>query len=98
MKKEKPSIIVVPTKVAELVARVIARLVKPTRVPLKYPYIIYSSFEHHAPDCPKKTKVHYMFQTKSIIIATTVTKKPKPDNVPVNVIVTIMTCNQVLER
>jgi hypothetical protein len=78
-------------------ARVITRLVKPTRVPLRYPYIIYSSFEHRAPDCSKKTKVQNMFQTKPIIIATIVTKNPKPDNVPINVIVTIMIQNQVPE-
>jgi hypothetical protein len=62
-KREEPSILIVPTKVAESMAEVIAQLVKPTKVPLRYPYIIYSSFEHHAPYCPRKTEVQNMFQT-----------------------------------
>ncbi len=38
---------VVPTKVVEPVTKVIAQLVKPARVPSKYPCIICSSFKHH---------------------------------------------------
>jgi hypothetical protein len=37
--------------------KMIAQPVKPTRMPLKYPCIICSSFEHHAPDCPRKEEV-----------------------------------------
>jgi hypothetical protein len=43
-KKEKPIVLIVPTKVAKLVVEVIAVLVKPTKVPLKYPCINYFSF------------------------------------------------------
>jgi hypothetical protein len=52
---------VVPTKVVELVAEVTTKLVKQTRVPLRYPCIICSSLEHHAPDYFRKTKVQNMF-------------------------------------
>jgi hypothetical protein len=64
-------------------------------MPLRYPCIIYSSSKHHAPNCPRKTKVQNMFWTKPITTATIVTKNPKPDNVPVNVIVVITTHSQV---
>jgi len=55
-RKKKHVIHVVPTKVAELIVEVIAQLIKPTRVPLRYPCMIYFSFKHVL-DCPKKTKV-----------------------------------------
>jgi hypothetical protein len=42
----------VHTKVVELVAEVTTQPAKSTKVPLRYPCIIYSSFEHHAPNCP----------------------------------------------
>jgi hypothetical protein len=44
MKKEKPAIHVVPIKVVEPVAKVTTQHVKLTRMPLKYPCIIYFSF------------------------------------------------------
>jgi hypothetical protein len=48
---------IVPTKIVEPVVEVITQPIKPTRVPLRYPCIISSSFEHYAPNCPIKTKV-----------------------------------------
>jgi len=71
--------------------------IKPTKLPLKYPYIIYFSSEHCAPNCPKKTEVHNMFRTKLTTITTIVAKNPKLDNVPANVI-GVMTHSQVLEQ
>jgi hypothetical protein len=52
MKKEKHVIHFVLTKVVEPTAKVIAQHVKPTRVPLRYPCMIYSSSKHHAFTCP----------------------------------------------
>jgi hypothetical protein len=43
-------------------------------MPLRYPCIIYFSFEHCALNCPKKTEVQNMFQTKPTIIAIVITK------------------------
>jgi hypothetical protein len=56
-KREEPIVLIVPTKVVKPVAEVIAQLVKPTIVPLKYPCIIYFSSKHHALDCPRKIEV-----------------------------------------
>jgi hypothetical protein len=56
-KREKLIVPIVPTKVVESIAEVTTQLVKPTIIPLKYPYIICSSFENHAPDYPKKIEV-----------------------------------------
>jgi hypothetical protein len=39
-----------------------------------------------------------MFQTKPTITTTILAKNPKPDNVPINVIVVVTTCSQVLEQ
>jgi hypothetical protein len=39
-----------------------------------------------------------MFWTKPTTVATVITKNLKPDNVPINVVVVIMTCSQVLEQ
>jgi hypothetical protein len=61
MKREKLAILVVPIKIVEPVVEVIAQPIKPTKVPLKYPCIICYSYEHHEPNCPRKTKVHNMF-------------------------------------
>ncbi len=54
-KKEEHVVPSTSTKVDELIVGVITQPIKPTRVPLKYPYIICSNFEHCALDCPKKT-------------------------------------------
>ncbi len=65
---------------------------------MKYPCIIYFNFEHHAPNCPRKTKVQNMFRTKSNTTTTVVPKACKLDNVLVNVVVTVTTCNQVPKK
>jgi hypothetical protein len=75
-KREELAALIVPTKVVKLVVEVTAQLVKPTRVPLRYPCYICFSSKHHAHDCPKKTKVHNMFQTKPTTTAIPITKKP----------------------
>jgi len=77
------------------VVEVNAQPIKPTKVPLRYPYIIYFSFEHCALDSLRKTKVQNMFRTKPTTIAIVVTKNPQLNNVPVNVVVVIMTHSQV---
>ncbi len=60
-KIEEPAIPIFPIKVVEQVLQITSQLVKPTRIPLKYPCIIYSSSKHCAFDCRKKTKVQNMF-------------------------------------
>jgi hypothetical protein len=72
--------------------------VKLVRVPLKYLGIIYYSFEHCAPDCLKKTEVQNMFQNKPTTTTTIMAKSSKSDNVPINVVIVVTTCNQVLEQ
>ncbi len=71
------------------------QLVKPTRMPLKYPYIICSSFEHYALDGPRKEEVQNMFWTKLTTTAIVVAKNPKFDNVPINVVIVVTTHSQV---
>ncbi len=44
-------------KVVEPVVEVTTQLVKPAKVPLRYPCIIYSSSEHCAHDCLRKVEV-----------------------------------------
>ncbi len=39
-----------------------------------------------------------MFRTKPIIITTIISKLSKPDNVPINEIIVVITCNQVLKQ
>jgi hypothetical protein len=56
-KREELAVLVVPTKVAKLVTKVIAQPVKLARMPLRYPCIIYYNLEHHVPNCPRKIKV-----------------------------------------
>ncbi len=67
------------------------------RMPLIYPCIICFNSEHHARDCPRKTKVHNMIQTKLTATVILVTKNPELENVPVHVVV-ITTRNQVPEQ
>jgi hypothetical protein len=60
-----------------------------------YPYIICSSIEHRFGECPRKIKVQNMFITKLISFNATTTPKPsKTNNVPINVVNVITTCNQ----
>jgi hypothetical protein len=61
MKREELVVPIISTKVTEPVVGVIAQLVKSAKVPLKYPCIICSIFEHRALDCPRKTKIQNMF-------------------------------------
>jgi hypothetical protein len=89
---------IVPIKVAKLVVEVTTQPIKPTKVPLKYPYIIYSNFERCAPNCPKKIKVHKMFRTKPTTTAIVIAKLFKLDNVTINAIAIVATCNQVPEQ
>jgi hypothetical protein len=74
-KKEKHVIHFVPIKVVELIAKVIAQPIEPTKVPLRYPCVIYSKFEHLAFTNPQKMKFQNMFCTKptitSIVVPTT---------------------------
>ncbi len=90
-------VFVVSIKVVELVVEVIAQLVKPTIVPLRYPYIIYSSFEHRALNCAKKVEVYNMFRTRPTATTIIIPKNLKPNNVPVNVVI-VTTHSQVPEQ
>jgi hypothetical protein len=56
-KRKKSIVLVVLIKVVELVAEIIAQHVTPTIVPLRYPCITCSSYEHCAPKCTKKIEV-----------------------------------------
>jgi hypothetical protein len=57
MKIEELAILIVSTKVVELVVGVVTQPIKLARVPLKYPCIICSSSEHCALDYPRKIEV-----------------------------------------
>ncbi len=93
-KRGEPIVFVVSTKIVELVAEMTTQLVKPTIVPLRYPYIIYSSFEHRAPNCAKKVEVYNMFGTRPTTTTTIIPINLKPNNVPVNVVI-VTTHSQV---
>jgi hypothetical protein len=56
-KREKSVVFVIPIKVLESVAEVNAQFIKPIRMPLRYPCIIYYNSKHRVPDCPKKAVV-----------------------------------------
>ncbi len=75
-------------------AKGIAQLVKPTKMPLRYPCIICSSSKHCDIKHPRKIEVQTMFQTKPNIIAIIVAKNLKPNNVVVNVVAIITTHSQ----
>ncbi len=62
---------------------------------MKYPCIICSSFEHCAPEYPRKTKVQNTFQTKPTTTVVIVEKSSKSDNVPINVVIVVIACNQI---
>jgi hypothetical protein len=60
---------------------------------------MYSNVEHRYGECPRKIEVRNMFKTKSISFnAITTSKPPETNNVPVNVVVIITTCNQQLKQ
>jgi hypothetical protein len=60
-----------------------------------YPCIICSSIEHRFGECLRKIKVQNMFRTKLVSSNATTTPKPsKTNNVPINVVDVITTCNQ----
>jgi len=63
-KRKKHVIPDVLTKAIKPIDEFIAQPIKPTRIPLRYMCIIYSSFEHHAPNCLRKIEVQNMFWTK----------------------------------
>jgi uncharacterized Fe-S cluster protein YjdI len=70
------------------------KLVKLVKVPLIYPSIICFSSKHCVHGCPRKAKVQNMLWTKPNTTTIVSTKNPKLDNVPINVVVVITTCNQ----
>jgi hypothetical protein len=74
------------------VVEVIAQPIRPSKVPLIYPCISYFNSEDYAPNCFRKVKVQNIFQIKPTTI---VVKNPKPNNVPVNVVVIVTTHSQV---
>jgi len=91
-------VFVVSTKVVEPMAEMTAQPIKPTRVPVRYLYIISFSFEHHALDCLRKVEVQTMFLTKPTTTTTIIAKNLKPNNVLINVVIVMMTCSQVLKQ
>jgi len=60
-------------------------------MPLIYLCIIYFNFEHRALNYYRKVEVQKMFQNKPNTTTIVVTKNPKPNNVPINVIAIVMT-------
>jgi hypothetical protein len=95
MKKQEHAIPIIPTKVVEPMVGITTQPVKLVKVPLTYPCIIYFSFEHHAFDCSKKTKIQKIFQINPTTTTTIVTKPFKPNNILINIVVTITKRSQV---
>jgi 7-cyano-7-deazaguanine synthase in queuosine biosynthesis len=95
-KKRKVLVVPIATiKSTEHVVRIKTQLVKLGKRPTCYPNMIYSSIEHRCKECPKKNKVHNMFRTKLVSFnATTTLKLFKTNNVPINVVADVTTCNQ----
>lgn len=92
---KKAIVLIIPTKVAKPIVEIIAPHVKPTTIPLQYPCIIYSNVEHCASNCFKQIKVQNMFHTKTNFANIVVPKLLKLDNVLINVVIIVTTCNQV---
>jgi len=65
---------------------------------LQYPCIICYSVKHHILNYLKKIENQNMFYIMTNFVDIAVPKDFKFDNVPVNVIVVITTCNQVPEQ
>ncbi len=97
-RRKKPTVHVVPNKVVEPMAEVTTQPIKPARVPLRYPCIIFSSSKHRAFDCPKKEKIQNMFQIKPTTTTIVIVKNLKLNNVPFNVVNVVTTCSQVQEQ
>ncbi len=91
-----PTVIV---KSKKLVTRTKTQLVKSGKIHVCYPCIIYSSVKHRSGECLRKNEVQNMFRTKLVNFnATTASKLPKTNNMLVNVVVVITTCNQQSEQ
>jgi hypothetical protein len=87
-------ILTITIKSIEHVAKTKTQPVKLGRIHVRYPYIICSNAEHRSRECPKKIEVHNMFRTQLISSnAMIAPKPPKIDNVPINVVVVVITCN-----
>ncbi len=52
---------IVPKKVVKSVVESNYTLIKPIRVPLRYPYFIFFNYGHCGPNCLKKMVVQNMF-------------------------------------
>jgi hypothetical protein len=60
-KREELVVLIVPTKIIELVIEVISQPIKLARIPLRYLCIICFSSQYYAFDCPKNIEVYNMF-------------------------------------
>jgi hypothetical protein len=61
--------------------------IKSRKIPIRYPYMIYSSIEHRSRECLRKIEIQNMFRTKLVSSnAMTTLKLLKTHNVPINVI------------
>ncbi len=95
IEREEVIVHVVPTKVVEHVIELITHMLYQLQYPCNIHAITCSSYEQHAPYCPRKMEVYNMFHTKTNITITVVPKASKHDNVQVNVIVVITTHSQM---
>jgi hypothetical protein len=86
-----PNVIV---KSMEPIIRIKTQPVKLEKIRVRYPCMICFKVEHKSRECPRKIEVHNMFRTKPISCnATTSFKLLKIDNVLVNVVNAVTTCN-----
>ncbi len=93
-KKEVPIVLITTIKSTKPVAGFKTQPIKLRKIYVHYPCINYCNVEHRSRECPRKIEVHNMFKTKSISYNATITlKPPKTDNVPINVVFVVTTCN-----
>jgi len=92
--KEVPVMPTTIIKFIELITKTKTQLVKSGKTLAHYPCIICSNVEHRFGKCPRKIEVHNMFKIKHVSYnSMTTPKPPKIDNVLVNVVIDVTTCN-----
>jgi hypothetical protein len=93
-KRKVPIVPIATVKSIKHVARKKTQPVKPRKIHVCYPYIIFSSIKYRFREYPRKIEVQNMFKTKLVNSSATTPKLPKIDNVPINVVVFVTTCSQ----
>lgn len=93
-KKAMPIALIVLIKSIEPIVGVTTQPTKPFRIPLTYPYTICSNINHWSRDCPEKHNHKICFEQNWLI--SIIPKLPKTNNVPINVIVIVITWSQII--